>query len=66
MQTARTIPHAVDFPGCSAEALQLLDLACDAILVRDMDRTINFWSRGAEVVYGWAKSEAVGARSTNC
>src|SRR5271157_5705310 len=60
MQTLRTIPHAADFPGCSAEALSLLDLACDAILVRDMDRTITFWSRGAEVLYGWAKSEAMG------
>jgi len=60
MQTLRTIPHAADFPGCSAEALRLLDLACDAILVRDMDRTITFWSRGAEVLYGWAKREAMG------
>jgi len=60
MQTLRTIPHAADFPACSRDALRLLDLACDAILVRDMDGTITFWNCGAEVLYGWAKHEAQG------
>jgi PAS domain S-box-containing protein len=38
----------------------LLDLAHDAILVRDMDNKILYWNDGAEKTYGWAKEEALG------
>lgn len=38
----------------------LLDLSTDAILVRDMDNKIKFWSRGAERKYGWSKGQALG------
>ena len=38
----------------------LLDLAHDAIVVRSLDGAIQFWSLGAEEVYGWPKQEAVG------
>ena len=39
----------------------LLELAHDAIIVRDLDGRIQFWSRGAQKLYGWPKELAVGA-----
>ena len=41
----------------------LLDLAHDAIFIRDADRRITFWNRGAEDLYGWSREEAVGQLS---
>jgi two-component system, LuxR family, sensor kinase FixL len=41
--------------------LAALDVA--PAMVRDLDGTIRFWSRGAERLYGWSRSEAVGGRS---
>ena len=38
----------------------LLDESHDAILVRDLDETIVYWNRGAEVTYGWTADEAIG------
>jgi len=39
---------------------QLLDLANDAILVRDENDQITYWNQGAERLYGWTKAEALG------
>ncbi|CAE6691870.1 MAG: PAS domain S-box protein [Nitrospira sp.] len=50
-----------------AEALlqrqaKLLDLANDAILVRDLvSDTITYWNEGAVRLYGWTSGEALGA-----
>ncbi|MEO6017268.1 MAG: ATP-binding protein, partial [Polaromonas sp.] len=42
------------------EQASLLDRAKDAILVRNLDRTIRFWNKGAERLYGWTSEEVVG------
>ncbi len=51
----------------TAEAVsqaKLLDLANDAIFVRNADDKISYWNEGAERLYGWAKGETLG-RSTH-
>jgi len=42
-----------------AEKAALVDLAKDAIVVRDFDDRVLFWSRGAESLYGWSAIEAL-------
>lgn len=46
-----------------AEQARLLDISCDAILVRDANARIVYWNRSAENVYGWTSTEAIGQRS---
>ena len=43
-----------------AEQAALLDLADDAIIVRDLDAKITFWSQGAADTYKWTKQKALG------
>jgi PAS domain S-box-containing protein len=38
----------------------LLEMAHDAIMVRDMDGRIRFWNSGAEALYGWSRDQAMG------
>ncbi|HUZ81880.1 MAG TPA: PAS domain S-box protein [Gaiellaceae bacterium] len=41
----------------------LVELAHDAVLVRALDSRIVFWNRGAETLYGWSRTEAIGRSS---
>jgi PAS domain S-box-containing protein len=42
------------------EQAELLDIAEDAIIVRNMRNRIVFWNRGAEKKFGWTAGEATG------
>lgn len=42
---------------------RLIELSHEAILVWDLERGIVLWNEGCEVLYGYSRNEAVGARS---
>lgn len=43
-----------------SQQAQLLDLANDAIMVRDLEDRITYWNQGAQRLYGWSSQEAIG------
>jgi len=45
------------------EQANLLNLASDAIIVRDLDNVVLFWNQGAERLYGWTTEEMIGKKS---
>ncbi len=55
---------AITVQKCSEEELRrqarLIDLSPTATIVRKLDGTITFWSKGAERLYGWPRHEAIG------
>ena len=42
------------------ERADLLDLASEAIMVRDSAGILEFWNSGAEALYGWKREEVLG------
>jgi two-component system cell cycle sensor histidine kinase/response regulator CckA len=47
------------------EQAALLNLAHDAIFVKDWEGQIRFWNKGAEGLYGWTAAEAAGKAVTD-
>jgi two-component system cell cycle sensor histidine kinase/response regulator CckA len=43
-----------------AEQAALLDIAHDAILVRDLAGRVRYWNQGATATFGWSAAEALG------
>lgn len=42
------------------QSADLLELATEAIMVRNSQGTVNFWNSGAETLYGWKREEIIG------
>ena len=40
--------------------VQLLDLASDSVMIRDLDDRIVYWNKGSERLYGWKKEHVLG------
>ena len=45
------------------EQAALLDIASNAIFVRDLDQQILYWNQGAERLYGWQADDAIGQKA---
>lgn len=47
------------------EQAALLDIATDAIFVKDINNQILFWNQGAQRLYGWTAAEAIGKNAND-
>ncbi len=47
------------------EQAALLDVATDAIVVRDIHNRILFWNKAAERLYGWQREEVIGLNTSD-
>ncbi|MCY7383380.1 MAG: PAS domain S-box protein, partial [Microcoleus sp. CAN_BIN18] len=57
---ARNISNRKRTEQAMQQNLQMLDLASDAFIIRELDGTINYWNQGAERMYGFSRQEALG------
>lgn len=42
------------------ERAEIMDLASEAIIARDLNGIVRFWNSGAAALYGWTAAEAIG------
>jgi PAS domain S-box-containing protein len=45
------------------ERAALLDIAHEAIMVKDLDGRILYWNKGAERIFGWSAAETLGRKA---
>ncbi len=57
---ARNITNRKRTEQAMQQNLQMLDLASDAFIIRELDGTINYWNQGAQRIYGFSRQEALG------
>ena len=60
LESLRSLESAREAAVKVREQASLLDRAQDAIMVRNLDRTIRYWNKGAEHLYGWTAAEVLG------
>ncbi|NQE34701.1 PAS domain S-box protein [Microcoleus asticus] len=58
--TTRDISDRKKVEQTLRQTLEILDLASDSIIIRDMDDRIIYWNQGAEKLYGGTKAEVAG------
>jgi PAS domain S-box-containing protein len=63
----RPLKKGKERPICQSTEDRIVNLAShqniEAMIVRDLDGTIRYWSREAEIIYGWTPDEVIGRRS---
>ncbi|MEG5046390.1 PAS domain S-box protein [Microcoleus sp. B4-C1] len=64
--TTRDISDRKKVEQTLRQTLEILDLASDGIIIRDMDDRIIYWNQGAEKLYGWTKAQVVGEYIHTC
>ena len=63
MEVNRDITASKDAEREMRRQAALLELAHDAIFVRDLDGRVSYWNTGAEHTYGFTRAEAMGRTS---
>ncbi|MEG4998962.1 PAS domain S-box protein [Microcoleus sp. B4-D4] len=58
--TTRDISDRKKVEQTLRQTLEILDLASDSIIIRDMDDRIIYWNQGAEKLYNGTKTEVAG------
>jgi PAS domain S-box-containing protein len=59
------VTHRKRLESTLRERAELLELASEAIMIRDLHGVIRYWNSGAESVYGWRREDAVGRNANS-